>query len=241
MLKLAGITSNDLVYDLGAGDGRLVISAATLFGARAVGVEIDPRLVQDGREAAAKAGVADRVTFIWGDIFKTDLRPATSVMLYLLPEINLRLRPRLLEELRPGTSVVSHNFDMGEWPPDRSARVLVSGGSHRLFLWIIPARVQGAWSLTVTFADAEVTTTAALEQNFQRVSGVLRTPTGAVPIVEAALSGDIIGFSTTVDMKPGSRTIRFRGRVSGDTIAGTAQVTGGLAIEPGRWTARRLD
>jgi hypothetical protein len=240
MLKLAGITANDLVYDLGAGDGRLVIAAATIFGARAVGVEIDPKLVQEGREAAIRAGVADRVSFVWGDLFKTDLRPATAVMLYLLPEINLRLRPKLLEELRPGTPIVSHNFDMGEWAPDRSARVLVSGGSHRLYLWIVPARIQGVWSIAVSFADGEASTTAVFEQNFQRFSGVLRAPAGPAPIVEAALSGDIIGFSATVDMKPGARTIRFRGRVVGDTIEGTAQVTGGLAVDPGRWTARRL-
>ncbi|MGH7331528.1 MAG: methyltransferase domain-containing protein [Candidatus Rokuibacteriota bacterium] len=239
MLKLAGITGNDLVYDLGSGDGRLAIAAATLFGARAVGVEIDARLVQESREAAVRAGVADRVTFIWGDIFKTDLRPATSVMLYLLPEVNLRLRPKLLAELRPGTAVVSHNFDMGEWMPDRSVRVFVSGGSQRIALWIIPARVQGAWVLTVSFADGEATATAVLEQNFQRFSGIVRTAASTSPIVETRLSGEIIAFSTTIAMKPGSRSIRFRGRVSGDTMEGTAEVTGGLAIDPGRWVATR--
>ena len=128
MLKLAGVTSNDLVYDLGSGDGRLVIAAAQLFGARAVGVELDAKLVQDSREAAAKAGVADRVTFIWGDLFQVDLRPATAVMLYLTADMNLRLRPRLLSELKPGTPVVSHAFDMGEWTPDRSVRVFSADG-----------------------------------------------------------------------------------------------------------------
>ncbi len=241
MLKLAGITRSDVVYDLGSGDGRLAIAAATLFGARAVGVEIDANLVQESREAAMRAGVGDRVTFIWGDLFKTDLRPATSVMLYLLPEINLRLRPKLLAELRPGTSVVSHNFDMGEWAPDRSVRVFVSGGSQRVALWIIPARIQGAWSLTVTFADGEATATTVFEQNFQRVGGIVRTTTSTSPLVETMLSGEIIAFSTTIAMKPGSRSIRFRGRVSADTMEGTAEVTGGLAIDPGRWIARKAD
>ena len=240
MLKLPGITSNDLVYDLGSGDGRLAIAAATLFGARAVGVEIDAKLVQESREAAARAGVADRVTFIWGDLFKTDLRPATAVMLYLLPEINLRLRPKLLAELRPGTAVVSHNFDMGEWIPDRSVRVFVSGGSQRVALWIIPARVQGTWSLKVTFADGEATATGVLEQNFQRFGGIMSTATSTSPIVETMLNGEIIAFSTTIAMKPGSRSIRFRGRVSGDTMEGTAEVTGGLAIDPGRWVATKM-
>ena len=239
MLKLASITGNDLVYDLGSGDGRLAIAAATLFGARAVGVEIDAHLVQESREAAARAGVGDRVTFIWGDLFKTDLRPATAVMLYLLPEINLRLRPKLLAELRPGTSVVSHNFDMGEWIPDRAVRVFVSGGSQRVNLWIVPARVQGPWSLRVTFADGEATATAVLEQNYQRFGGIVSTDAGTSPIVETMLSGEIIAFSTTIAMKPSSRSIRFRGRVRGDTMEGTAEVTGGLAIDPGRWVATR--
>jgi Methyltransferase domain len=239
MLKLAGITSNDLVYDLGSGDGRLAIAAATLFGARAVGVEIDAHLVQESREAAARAGVADRVTFIWGDLFKTDLRPATSVMLYLLPEINLRLRGKLLAELRPGTSVVSHNFDMGDWAPDRAVRVFVSGGSQRVNLWIIPARVQGAWSLRVSFTDGEATVTAVLDQNYQRFGGIVSTGASTSPVVETMLSGEIIAFTTTIAMKSGSRSIRFRGRVNGDTMEGTAEVTGGLAIDPGRWVATR--
>jgi SAM-dependent methyltransferase len=240
MLKLAGVTSNDLVYDLGSGDGRLVIAAAQLFGARAVGVELDANLVQNSREAAVRAGVADRVTFVWGDLFQVDLRPATAVMLYLTADMNLRLRPRLLAELKPGTPVVSHAFDMGEWAPDRSVRVYSPEGARRLSLWIIPAPVQGTWSLTATFADGELAATLALEQNFQRLSGLLRTASETAPLVELSLRGDVIAFSTTVAMKPGSRTIRFRGLVVGDTATGTAEVTGGLAIDPGRWTARRL-
>jgi SAM-dependent methyltransferase len=240
MLKLAGVTSNDLVYDLGSGDGRLAIAAAQLFGARAVGVELDPKLVQDSRETAAKAGVADRVTFIWGDLFQVDLRPATAVMLYLNADMNLKLRPRLLSELKPGTRVVSHAFDMGEWIPDRSVRIFSADGARRLNLWIIPARVQGTWAMSVSMPDGELSATAILEQNFQRLGGILRTATDVVPIVDTSLRGDVVAFSATVGMKPGPRTIRFRGLVSGDSAAGTAEVTGGLAIDPGRWTARRL-
>ena len=240
MLKLADVTSNDLVYDLGSGDGRLVIAAAQLFGARAVGVELDAKFVQDSREAAAKAGVANRVSFIWGDLFQVDLRPATAVMLYLTADMNLKLRPRLLAELRPGTPVVSHAFDMGEWAPDRSVRVFSPQGARRLNLWIIPARVQGTWSIDLTLPDSELTATAVFEQNFQRFSGRLRSATQAVPLVGTSLRGDVIAFSATVAMKPGPRTIRFRGLVTGATAAGTAEVTGGLAIDPGRWTARRL-
>ncbi len=139
MLELAAVGAKDVVYDLGSGDGRVVITAARRFGARGVGVEIDPKLVQDSRDAAAIAGVAERVSFVWADLFDTDLRRATVVTLYLLPELNLRLRPRLLEELAPGARVVSYRFDMGDWRPDR----VVPANADRpypIYLWTIPPR-----------------------------------------------------------------------------------------------------
>jgi hypothetical protein len=118
-------------------------------------------------------------------------------------------------------------------------RVFVSGGSQRVNLWIIPARVQGAWSLRVNFTDGEATVTAVLDQNYQRFGGIVSTGVGTSPVVETMLSGEIIAFTTTIAMKSGSRSIRFRGRVNGDTMEGTAEVTGGLAIDPGRWVATR--
>jgi SAM-dependent methyltransferase len=139
MLKLAGVTKDDVVFDLGSGDGRLVIAAAREFGARGVGVELDARLVQDSRESALKAGVADRAQFLWRDIFQADVAPATVVALYLSPELNLRLRPKLLRELRPGTRIVSHDFGMGDWRPDRTQRVKGPTREHALHLWIVPA------------------------------------------------------------------------------------------------------
>ena len=140
MLKLAGVTRDDVVYDLGSGDGRLVIAAAREFGARGVGVELEAKLVQDSRESALKAGVADRTRFLWQDIFQTDVSPATVVAIYLSPELNLRLRPKLLRELRPGSRIVSHKFDMGDWPPDRTVRARGPAGEHAIYLWIVPAR-----------------------------------------------------------------------------------------------------
>jgi SAM-dependent methyltransferase len=139
MLKLASVGRNDVVYDLGSGDGRLVIAAAREFGARGVGVEIEAKLVQDSREGALKAGVADRTQFLWQDIFQTDIAPATVVTLYLRQDVNLRLRPKLLRELRPGTRVVSHDFDMGDWRPERTVRVKGPTREHVLYLWVIPA------------------------------------------------------------------------------------------------------
>src|SRR5262245_52785738 len=140
MLKLAGVTRDDVVYDLGSGDGRLVIAAARDFGARGVGVELDGKLVQDSRESAIRDGVADRAQFLWQDIFQADIRAATVVAIYLSPALNLKLRPKLLSELRPGTRIVSHDFDMGDWRPDRTVRAKGPARDHVLYLWIVPPR-----------------------------------------------------------------------------------------------------
>jgi len=140
MLELAAVRRDDVVYDLGSGDGRLVIAAARRFGARGVGVELDAKLVQDSREAALKAGVSDRTQFLWQDIFQTDIAPATVVTVYLRQDVNLKLRPKLLRELRPGSRVVSHDFDMGDWRPDRTVRVKGPAREHVLYLWTVPAR-----------------------------------------------------------------------------------------------------
>ena len=140
MLKLARVTRDDVVFDLGSGDGRLVVAAAREFGARGVGVELDAKLVQDSRETALKAGVADRTSFLWQDIFQADVSSATVVALYLSPELNLRLRPKLLRELRPGARIVSHDFDMGDWRPERTVRVQGPTREHALHLWVVPAK-----------------------------------------------------------------------------------------------------
>lgn len=136
MLKMAAVTKKDTVYDLGCGDGRIVITAAQKYGARGVGVDIDPDRVAEATDNAQKAGVAGRVKIVRGDLFQTDLSPATVVTLYLLTELNLKLRPKLLRELNPGTRVVSHAFSMGDWKPERTAEV----GGTTVYLWRIPPR-----------------------------------------------------------------------------------------------------
>ena len=140
MLTLAEVRADDVVYDLGAGDGRIVIAAARWRGARGVGIEIDPDLVRHAQRDAARAGVADRVRFEAADLFAAPLGEATVVTLYLSPELNARLRPRLLSELRPGARIVSHQFPMGDWAPARSVRLAVDGREHVLHLWIVPPR-----------------------------------------------------------------------------------------------------
>jgi SAM-dependent methyltransferase len=145
MLKLAGVKAGDFVIDLGSGDGRIVIVAARQFGARGLGVEIVPELVEKSRDNARRAGVADRVEFRVQDLFATDLSSATVITMYLLPEVNLQLRPRLLA-LKPGTRIVSHDWDMGDWKPDRVVTVeapdkpIGREKSSRLYLWTVPAR-----------------------------------------------------------------------------------------------------
>jgi ubiquinone/menaquinone biosynthesis C-methylase UbiE len=136
MLKLAGVGRDDVVYDLGSGDGRILITAAKKYGARGVGVDIDPQRVIEAKQHAKHAGVADRVEFREGDLFAIDLSEATVVTLYLLPEVNLRLRPKLWRELKPGTRVVSHSFDMGDWEPLKTEKVMGS----TVYYWIIPDR-----------------------------------------------------------------------------------------------------
>ncbi len=136
MLKLAEVTSKDIVYDLGCGDGRFVVTAARQFGARGVGIDIDPERIKEARELAARTGADDKVKFLQGDLFDADISEATVVTLYLLTRLNLKLRPKLMKELRPGTRIVSHAFDMGDWKPEATEQV---GGSS-IYLWRIPPR-----------------------------------------------------------------------------------------------------
>jgi SAM-dependent methyltransferase len=138
MLDLAKVGPKDVVYDLGCGEGEILIAAAKR-GARGVGVDLDPERIRNARTNAAKAGVADRITFIQQDLFKTDIKPATVVTLYLLPELNDRLQPTLKKDLRPGTPVVSHDFSMSDWQPEETREVQVTR-THRVYLWRIPAK-----------------------------------------------------------------------------------------------------
>jgi SAM-dependent methyltransferase len=181
MLRLAAVGPGDHVIDLGSGDGRIVILAAKRFGATGLGVEIDPRLVQESRKHAAEAGVADRVEFREQDLFRTDLSTASVITMYLLPEVNLQLRPALLA-LKPGTRVVSHDWDMGDWKPDASTVVPVPHKqiglekSSRVHLWVVPAKVDGLWCgpggpLELKQAYQEVDARVARDGHISRLQG----------------------------------------------------------------------
>ena len=173
MLQMARVNAQDFVIDLGSGDGRIVIAAAKQFGARALGVEIVPDLVKRSRENAAAAGVASRVELREEDLFRTDLSEATVVTMYLLPDVNLELRPKLLA-LKPGTRIVSHDWDMGDWPPDRTLTIEVPDKpvglekTSKVHLWIVPARIQGAWC-----GSGKSRPTLEIDQKFQSLRAKL--------------------------------------------------------------------
>ena len=183
MLDVGEVGPADYLIDLGSGDGRIPVAAARR-GARALGVDIDPMRVDEAHAAARLAGVETRARFRRQDLFETPLREASVVTIYLLPDINLRLRPRLLTELRPGTRILSHNFDMGDWRPDAAEEIDAS----RIFLWIVPAVVGGSWS--VRLADGTVLP-LELEQRFQEVTGTL----GAAALTDVRLRGTRFRFT----------------------------------------------
>ena len=224
MLRLAAVTARDVVFDLGSGDGRVVVAAARDFGARGVGVEIDADLVKTSRDTAYGAGVTERTRFLWQDLFVTDLHEATVVTLYLRDDVNLRLRPKLLGELTPGSRVVSHDFDMGDWKPDRVQRVRGPNRNHTLYLWLIPANVAGVWRTRLGEREAVLN----LTQRYQTLGGMLSLDGRELAITEGRMAGDQI--SLTAD------GLVLSGRVSGDAIEGRgrADATGSA------WTSRRI-
>jgi ubiquinone/menaquinone biosynthesis C-methylase UbiE len=146
MLKLGEVKPNDVLYDLGCGDGRIVVTAAQKYGSRGVGVDIDPQRIKESNENAQKAGVANKVKFVQQDLFATDLREASVVTLYLLPDFNMRLRPKLLKELKPGTRIVSHTFDMGDWQPDKTVKL----DYRTIYMWTVTDKAKAMYSNTGT-------------------------------------------------------------------------------------------
>lgn len=218
MLEMAAVGPGDYLVDLGSGDGRIAIAAARR-GARALGVDIDPMRVYEAHAAARLEGLESRARFRRQDLFDTPIRDASVVTLYLLPDINLRLRPRLLTELRPGARILSHNFDMGDWRPDAEEELDAS----RLFLWIVPAVVGGSWSLRL--ADGNVLP-LEIEQRFQEVSGTL----GPAALADVRLRGVAFRF------RAAGRS--FHGIVRDAAIEPDPAAPAGA--EPG-WIARRAD
>jgi SAM-dependent methyltransferase len=223
MLDMAKVTPGDYVVDLGSGDGRTVIAAARR-GVRALGIEYNPDMVALSIRNAELAKVADRARFVQGDVFATDFSQASVVTMYLLSSLNLKLRPTILN-MKPGTRVVSHAFNMGDWTPDETASV----EGYTAYLWVVPAKVQGRWQVSAPSGPFEL----ALDQSYQKISGKASGAGLRPDVTDPSRNGSAIAF-TLADSN--GRVLRFRGSVNGDAMEGSAQAPGSAEV---RWTARR--
>ena len=199
MLEMAKVTPKDYVIDLGSGDGRTVITAAKR-GSKALGIEYNPDMVELSKRTAAKEGVSDKATFMKADLFESDFSQAQVITMFLLPSINMKLRPKILN-LKPGTRIVSNSFDMEEWKPDQTENVEGCSNWCTAHLWIVPAKVDGNWKLP----QGELT----IKQTFQMISGTLKNGNASSPI-SGKLNGDQISFS--------AGGTQYSGRVSGNTM-----------------------
>lgn len=241
MLELAKVKRGETVIDLGSGDGRIMITAAKEYGARGFGVEIDPYLVQSSNEEALRAGVADRVKFLKQDLFTTDFHEADVLTLYLLPDVNMALRPKILSELRAGARVVSHDYGMGVWRPDAQETIPAPDKSvgvrkeSTVYLWIVPAKVEGGWDLEIHVAGKTRHYPLSLKQQYQAVSGSVSTKTTADAVIQGRLNGDEIRLKLpgrVVSRDP----VDLVGRVTGDTLKGSVKRRD---LEIATWSARR--
>jgi hypothetical protein len=240
MLEVAKVSAKDYVIDLGSGDGRMVITAAKKYGATGFGVDLDRRLVTLANQLAAKAGVAEKARFFERDIYQTDLSPASVVTIYLLPEVNLMMRPRLFDMLKPGTRVVSHDYDMGEWPPDVTFTMdapnkpVGRDKTSKVFYWVVPAKAAGKWRWR---GDREYE--LAINQNFQKVEGTLSVEGRSVAIEDAKLVGDTLTFVAKLD---GATRQEYSGRIVNHGIDGTVRTAkSGAAAQQSGWSAARTE
>jgi len=234
MLRLAGVGPQDFVLDLGSGDGRIVITAARKFGARAMGVDLDYHLVIQSEEGARQAGVEDRVKFAQQDLFKTDLDQATVITMYLLSAVTRKLVPSLLN-LKPGTRIVSHDFDLGDWKPDRKTYI-----RKNVFLWIVPAKVAGRWRARLALPPIERQLELEFTQRFQEVDAHARLNGVPMQTWEVKLEGDRVSFALVDSAdRENEATLYFEGRVSGDVMEGNLVRGAGSTRVTAPWRAVR--
>jgi len=236
MLRIANVGPGDFVVDLGSGDGRIVITAAKMFGARGFGVDLDPQRVKESLENVKASGVGDRALFYQRNVFDTKFSEATVVTMYLLPSVNLKLRPRLLAELKPGTRVVAHDFDMGEWKPDLTTTV--RGYNSTVYFWVIPAKVDGRWDLRVDYPKDAPSRNLDIRQTYQEITVSAYSAGKRNAVREERLDGERIGF-VLVDDDDYMKRYRFEGRVSGDAMEGTVRGEGGAPRAEMKWRAMR--
>jgi SAM-dependent methyltransferase len=215
ILRLAKVTADDVIYDLGCGDGRIVIAAAKHFGARGVGVDIDPLRIQECHDNLRRANVGDRLRFLQASLFDIDLSPASIVTLYLLPSLNIRLRAKLLSELRPGSRVISNHFDMADWHPDE----VVHAHHRNLYKWIIPSPVAGEWRCTVNDPAGRRHLRLSLESRYQILTGKAHVAGRETLIGLGRLDGQTLSFRL-VEWGRGGAIMRYAARVEGPHLKG---------------------
>ena len=244
MLMMAKINKSDYLIDLGSGDGRFVITAAKKYGAKALGVDLDKYLLNIANQNARKENVADRVTFREQNLFETDFSEATVVSTYLLPEMNLRLRSKILK-LKPGTRVVAHDYNMGEWYPDEQKTLVVpekkvgNAGISYIFGWVVPALAAGKWQSQVNIGGKDVPYEFDMEQFFQNIDGQARA--GSVSgEMRGKMTGEQLRFSLTGKSTQKIERHEFQGKLTGEMIAGTVRIGEGAAARQMEWTAKRI-
>lgn len=239
MLNLAGVKAGDILYDLGCGDGRIVIAAAKR-GAKATGIDIDPLRIDESRKNAAEAGLTGKVRFIQGNLFDADFEDATVITMYLLTSVNLRLRPKLLAELKPGTRLVSHSFEMGEWTPDKTVVVTTGFGDERdIHFWTVPANVTGRWEWDVADGSGGRHYTLEAGQQFQVVTATAKEGSWPLNVGEIKLAGDALSFKVDAETNGKMTPQLYEGKVAGDTITGTLRPSGHPKAAPVAWKAVR--
>ncbi len=244
MLEMAKVGLDDFVIDLGSGDGRIVIAAAKKYGARGLGVDIDGALVTNAQREAQRQGVSDRVAFYERNLFITDISRATVLTMYLFPQVNTRLRPRLLVELKPGTRIVSHEFDMDNWQPDEKIVVPVPDKTYgppssEIFLWIVPADASGKWRWRLAIAGIPRDYELTLEQTFQILRGSPAVAGKGARFGNGRMRGENMTFELIAEIDGRDLQHEFSGRVSGDSISGRVTLAG-RGREQQEWHAARI-
>jgi hypothetical protein len=248
MLQMAQVSATDFVIDLGSGDGRMVRTAARVHGASGFGVDIDAELVERSNAEARREGIAARAKFLQQDVFKADIRKATVVTLYVLPNMMTSLRPKMLSELKPGTRIVSHDYHFREWLPDSRVafdvpekKDAVGFSSTSIYLWIVPAHVGGRWQLEVAGNKLAEPVTLSLHQSFQYVNGMAEIGSRKAELVNTRLKGDAFEFDFDSAVKGGGERHIYRGKVNGDTMEGEVAWGSGVAPRRYKWKATRID
>lgn len=244
MLAMIKINANDYLIDLGSGDGRFVITAARKFGAKALGVDLDTYLLKIANENARKENVNDRVTFREQNLFETDISAATVVSTYLLPEMNLKLRSKIMK-LKPGTRVVAHDYSMGDWYPDEQKTLIVpekkvgNAGISYIFSWVVPALVAGKWQSTINVGGKDVPYEFDMEQFFQNIDGPARAG-GVTGEMRGKMTAEQVKFSLTGKGSQKIERHEFQGQLAGETITGTVRIGEGATARQSAWSAKRI-